>query len=35
MLIAILDPDSMEEEEQKAVWTLIRYLKRQESSEGE
>ena len=30
MLIDILDP-SMEKEEQEAVWTLIRYLKRQET----
>lgn len=30
MLIDILDPVAMEEEEQQAVWTLIRYLKRTE-----
>ena len=31
MLIGILDPVEMEEEEQQAVWTLIRYLKRMET----
>jgi hypothetical protein len=35
MLIEILDPDSMDEEEQKAVWTLIRYLKKQEAESVE
>lgn len=30
MLINILDPGAMDEEEQKAVWTLIRYLKKRE-----
>lgn len=34
MLIEILEPESMDEEEQKAVWTLIRYLKKREG-EGE
>ncbi len=33
MLIGILDPDHMEKEEQDAVWTLIRYLKKQETGE--
>jgi len=31
MLINILDPVEMEDDEQTAVWTLIRYLKRAES----
>lgn len=31
MLIDVLDPEAMDDEEQKAVWTLIRYLKKQES----
>lgn len=34
MLIEILDT-SMEEVEQDAVWTLIRYLKKQEAKKSE
>jgi hypothetical protein len=33
-LIDILDPDTMDEAEQQAVWTLIRYLKKQEAGSG-
>jgi len=33
LLISILDPEHMEKEEQDAVWTLIRYLKKQETGE--
>lgn len=34
MLISILDPEAMDEEEQKAVWILIRYLKKREGESG-
>lgn len=33
MLLGILDPFKMDEREQDAVWTLIRYLKRREALE--
>lgn len=32
-LIEILDPSKMDDQEQQAVWTLIRYLRKQEISE--
>ncbi|HUV30619.1 MAG TPA: hypothetical protein VMY05_06005 [Acidobacteriota bacterium] len=35
VLIDILDPDQMTEEEQKAVWTLILYLKKRETADEE
>lgn len=31
LLIGILDPEAMDEEEQKAVWTLIKYLKKRQA----
>lgn len=34
-LIDILDPESMDKTEQEAVWTLIRYLKKQETGSGD
>ena len=32
MLIGILDPANMDDDEQGAVWTLIRYLRKQETA---
>ena len=33
VLLDILDPEAMDDQEQAAVWTLIRYLKRSKSKE--
>jgi hypothetical protein len=33
VLFSILDPDTMNETEQQAVWTLLLYLKKQENME--